>query len=53
MDKKIIILGMIFGSNIGGYVPAIFGANLFSISSIFCAALGGIIGVWLSFRLLN
>ena len=53
MDKKIIILGMVLGSAIGGYVPVIFGANVLSLSSIICGAIGGILGIWLSFRLLN
>jgi len=53
MDKKIIILGMLFGSTIGGYIPTLFGASAFSISSIICGALGAFIGIWLTFRFLN
>ena len=53
MDKKIIMLGMLFGSIIGGYIPTIFGASAFSMSSIICGGVGGILGIWLSFKLLN
>jgi hypothetical protein len=53
MDKKIIILAMIFGSTIGGFIPTLFGANAFGLTSVFCGAIGGIIGIWLSFRFLN
>jgi len=53
MDKKIIILGALFGSTIGGFIPTLFGANPFGLSSIICGALGGFLGIWLSFRLLN
>lgn len=53
MDKKIIILGMLFGSIIGGYIPTIFGANVFSMSSVIGGAIGGLLGIWLSFKLLN
>lgn len=53
MDKKVVLLGMIFGSTIGGYIPTIFGASVFSLTSILTGALGGILGIWLSYRLLN
>jgi hypothetical protein len=53
MDKKIIILGMLFGSIIGGYIPTIFGANVFSMTSVISGAIGGLLGIWLSFKLLN
>jgi len=53
MGKKSIMLGMIFGSTIGGYIPSLFGADIFSISSVICGALGGIIGIWLTYRFLD
>jgi outer membrane lipoprotein SlyB len=53
MDKKIIMIGMVFGSMIGGYIPSIFGAGIFSISSVICGAIGGIIGIWITFRFLD
>ncbi len=53
MDKKIIILGMCFGSIIGSYLPTLFGANIFSIVSVLSGAVGGLLGIWLSYRILN
>jgi len=53
MDKKVIFLGMLFGSVIGGYLPTIFGADAFSLYSIIFSALGAFLGIWISFRLLN
>jgi hypothetical protein len=50
MTKTIIAIGVIVGSTIGGYVPALWGADIFSISSIFFSFLGGILGVWLGYR---
>ena len=47
------MLGMLFGSIMGGYIPTIFGASVFSMSSIICGGVGGILGIWLSFKLLN
>lgn len=53
MNKKIIMIGMIAGSLIGGYLPTLFGANAFSITSIITGGIGAIIGIWLTFKLLN
>jgi len=53
MDKKVVMLGMIFGSTIGGYLPTIFGVGAFSMASIICGGAGGILGIWLSFKILN
>ncbi|MFA7662825.1 MAG: hypothetical protein WCX88_02810 [Patescibacteria group bacterium] len=53
MDKKIIMLGLVVGSTVGGYLPAIFGASVFSLVSILCGALGGFLGIWMMFKILN
>ncbi len=51
MNKSVIMLGMFLGSAIGGYIPTIFGAGMFSLVSIICTAVGGIFGIWLTYRL--
>jgi len=53
MDKKIVMLAMLVGSIIGGYIPTFWGASVFSMSSVICGGVGGISGIWLSFKLLN
>jgi hypothetical protein len=53
MNKKIIMLGMIFGSLIGGYILNIFGAGMFSLASVFGSSIGGILGIWLTFKFLH
>jgi len=53
MDKRVIMLGMVIGSTIGGYLPTIFGAGIFSLYSILGTVLGGVLGIWLSFKLFN
>ena len=39
-----------FGTIAGGYLPSLWGSS-FSLSSVVCAALGGLAGVWLGVRL--
>lgn len=50
-SKKLITLFMIIGGTVGGYVPALWGAGLFSLSSIFFSAAGAIVGIWIAFKL--
>jgi len=52
-EKSIIMLGMFIGSSIGGYLPSLFGASLFSLWSVFSTAIGGIIGIYLAYKWLN
>jgi hypothetical protein len=49
--KALILLGMIIGSFIGGYIPALFGADFLSMWAIVGNAAGGIAGIWISFKL--
>lgn len=53
MSKSLLIFGMVVGSTIGGYIPSIFGAGLFSFFSIFCSAIGGFLGIWIAYRLMR
>ena len=47
--KKIVWLGFILGSLVGGLLPSLWGANQFSLSTAFFSFLGGAIGIWLSY----
>jgi uncharacterized membrane protein YoaK (UPF0700 family) len=51
METKLIWLGMFVGSTIGGFVPMLWGAGALSFSSVFLSAAGGILGIWLGYRL--
>lgn len=44
---------MAVGSTIGGYIPALWGAGFFSFSSVILTAVGGILGIWLGYKLSN
>jgi hypothetical protein len=48
MNKRTVMLAMIIGSTIGSYLPVLFGAGLFSFTTIFCGFLGGVAGIWLT-----
>jgi hypothetical protein len=50
MEKMTYMLGMIIGSTIGGYVPMIFGAGLFSGLSLLGSLVGGLFGIWLIYH---
>jgi hypothetical protein len=48
--KSIIMIGMIVGSTAGGWVPTLFGAGAISFTSIIGGLVGGILGIWLAFK---
>ncbi len=51
MDRKIIWLGLFVGSTVGGFIPGLWGAGMFSFSGVVFSALGGFAGIWLAFKM--
>jgi predicted MFS family arabinose efflux permease len=51
MSRKSVYVGMTVGSTIGGFVPALWHASLFSMSAIVMSMVGGIAGIWIAYRL--
>jgi len=49
--KSLIMIGMTIGSIAGGYVVTLFGASALSFSSIIGSVIGGILGIWIAFRM--
>ena len=49
--KSLTMVGMVVGSTIGGFVPALWGGDLLSLTSITCTVIGGLAGIWIGFRL--
>ena len=49
--NKLIWLGLFVGGAIGGYIPSLWGGNMFSMSSVLLSALGSFLGIWLGFKL--
>jgi hypothetical protein len=52
-SKSLVWIGMFVGSAIGGYIPALWGDNFLTFSSVISTAVGGIIGIWIGFKLSN
>jgi hypothetical protein len=49
--KSLVMLGFIIGSYAGGWVPTLFGADWFSMWSIVGNAVGGLLGIFISYKL--
>jgi hypothetical protein len=43
--------GMIIGSSVGGYVPTLLGADMFSLWSIVGSIAGGLLGIYLAYKI--
>ena len=50
-SKSLIYIGMIVGSAIGGYIPLLWGDDYLSMMSVVLTAIGGIVGIWLGYKL--
>jgi hypothetical protein len=48
--RALIWIGLTVGSALGGYLPALWGGDLISLSSVALSAAGGIVGIWLGYR---
>lgn len=49
--KTLIWIGVAVGSTVGSLIPALWGGDMFSLSSVILSTVGGIAGIWLGFRL--
>ena len=51
MSKKAVWFGMFVGSTIGGFVPMLWHASMFSVSAVLMSTVGGVVGIWAVYRL--
>jgi len=51
MGRSAVGLCALVGSIVGGYVPVLWGASAFSLTSLVFSAAGGAAGVWFGVRL--
>jgi len=49
--KTSVMIGMVVGSSAGSYVPALWGDGLLSYWGLFFSLVGGIIGIYLGYKL--
>ncbi len=49
--KTLIWIGVFIGGAIGGYIPTLFGADGFSMTTIIGNTIGGMLGIWAGFKL--
>jgi hypothetical protein len=50
-DKKMIWIGIVVGSTLGGMIPSLWHASMFSLWGLFFSTLGGLAGIWLGWKL--
>lgn len=50
-SKSLIWMGLIIGSTIGGFLPTLWGASFFSLSSFILSVIGGFMGIWIGFKI--
>ena len=53
MSKRFIMGGMIVGSLLGGYVPALWGGSVLSMSSVVWSGIGGLFGIYVGYKIAN
>jgi len=46
-----IWLGALIGSTIGGFIPALWGADLLSYSGLLFSGIGAFVGLWVAYKL--
>ncbi|MFA5996876.1 MAG: hypothetical protein WC791_00095 [Candidatus Paceibacterota bacterium] len=49
--KSLIWIFMTIGGFAGAYLPMLWGDNGFSYTSVFFSFVGGLLGIWLGFKL--
>lgn len=48
--KTATMWGVVIGSSLGSMIPMLWGDGIFSLSSVFFTAIGGIVGIYLGYR---
>lgn len=52
MDRKTATwIGVFIGSTVGSFIPSLWGASPFDLSSLFLSAMGGFLGIWFAYKM--
>jgi hypothetical protein len=49
--RTLVWIGLSIGSLAGGYAPVLWGGDVISYSGLILSTVGGILGIWLGFKL--
>lgn len=49
-SKSLIMIGLVVGTTLGGYVPTLWGAGWLSIASVLIGGIGGLLGIWAGYK---
>ena len=50
-SKRLILIGSIVGSFVGGLIPGLWHASMFSMWGLVFSTIGGIVGIWAGWRI--
>ena len=50
-SKRVIKLGAMVGSTLGGCVPNLWHASFLSFSGLIFSTIGGLVGIWIAWRM--
>lgn len=50
-SRTMIWLGAFVGGALGGWLPTLWGASMFSFASIIGSGIGGLLGIWAGYQL--
>ena len=50
-SKFLIMVTLTVGSVLGSYLPTLWGAGLFSMWSVLLGGIGGLLGIWVGYKL--
>ena len=50
-SRFLILVTLTVGSVVGSYVPTLWGAGAFSMWSILLGGIGGLVGIWVGYKL--
>ncbi len=49
--QRRIWFGILIGSTIGGFIPEMWGADMFSYSSLLLSGVGAFVGLWIGYKM--
>jgi hypothetical protein len=52
-NKTIVYIGAFIGSTIGSFIPLLWGADFLSISSVVFSGIGGLVGIFVAYKMVN